>query len=1003
MRASTVPLVVVLLLASAPPVVGAAAPPRGAGEAGIADQGWMSGQPPRWRLALGPLAGYDFEHERAEGRLFLDAEGRLAMPQFGLLDTHIEGGLDFREGQVGTAAGLYAKLPYVRVGVERDFDDHRFDLVLSLQGSLRRGGMFHRGERLRLDWLPGRQAVRGGFLFNTPWMRYRATRPYRTHYDLPSGRPPAPLAADASAVHSAALERVEHAVTWLDRLLTPHLAPQGFSTAKNEHAFERILDGLLLHARDEGHDFAGEDSAYHAGLELAFAHAVSGDAALGRALAVEAERVILEEIVVPVDQHFATRRHQGGIRGLARAAQARFEQALAGRGAELSPPAARAAGETFRRVVARIDQVARDAGRRWRNSSLVWLPLNYGLRPEQYDSQAEVEAVIGRVLGRDFTGGNEIRYVLNDQFVYELRNTIRATRHYHVLWVHDFRGFNARREPDRVAWSQATEGYIEAMTAAVEALDRGERDELPVFLLFLDEHYYQVNRSRRLISLLEDLSTADAPSLGDSLLDARLDAALSRLQETVRRSPALAARGPAYVKKRVRVQVHITYPLDPAYAGDILMRDHRKLAFRDVVPDDPQAGVAIFTGEGVGEHYQGPHWEDRSLVVRGPELERLREAARRLLLSQDFREREIPACLRAPAAAPLAGAGNDAGGDVGARLLTAFNDTGWGAKPATILKATLYNLMPRGSLLIAPDSLWTSDFWAGMFIMAALRGCQVYVIAPEREHAPSNSLPTMGLMHETLALLWTAGERMKPDLARRGGTLSVGLYARESDVSDMRALCAQLLAPPAGTPALLSRESVHPAVVRALEAEVDTLARGYPGPRHPFDLPPLGKPQIHLKAQFFASKEALGVFAREEWGPIAARWLAIRRRQTLAPGEAGPALDPDLLSQGSPLDSLPRDLFARYRASLRAAQGDAAERALCFATIGSPNPDRRSMLFDGGVLVGVSGSAALTSAIDFGCLLATAKWPSTRAELDAAYPESSSLMKKFRRWIQNLI
>src|SRR5262245_59023797 len=154
------------------------------------DPGWMSGQPPRWRLGIGPLAGYDYLHERVEGRLFADAEGRLAAPQFGLLDLNLEGALDFNEGGVGSAAGLYMKIPYVRVGVEQDFDEPRTDFVLSLQGSLRRGGMFHRGERLRLDWLPARSMIRGGFSFNTPWMHYRATRPYRTHFDLPKGSLP---------------------------------------------------------------------------------------------------------------------------------------------------------------------------------------------------------------------------------------------------------------------------------------------------------------------------------------------------------------------------------------------------------------------------------------------------------------------------------------------------------------------------------------------------------------------------------------------------------------------------------------------------------------------------------------------------------------------------------------------------------------------------------------------------------------------------------------------
>jgi len=36
------------------------------------------------------------------------------------------------------------------------------------------------------------------------------------------------------------------------------------------------------------------------------------------------------------------------------------------------------------------------------------------------------------------------------------------------------------------------------------------------------------------------------------------------------------------------------------------MRDHRKIAFRDISEQNPFAGGAILTGMGVGQHYLGP-------------------------------------------------------------------------------------------------------------------------------------------------------------------------------------------------------------------------------------------------------------------------------------------------------------------------------------------------------------------------------------------------------------
>ena len=959
------------------------------------EPGLVVGQPPPWRLALGGLGGYDAERDIPTGRMFLDAECRVAMPQFGLVDGNLEGALDFERGGLGTAIGAYAKLPYIRVGVERDLDAHRFDLLLSLQGSARRGGMFKHGERFRLDYSPTAKRVQLGLMFNTPWTRYRATRPARMTVDLPRGQPPAPVAADASRAGGEELARVEHAIEWLDRLLTPHLAPNGFHSDDHRQAFQRGLDDLLAHQRTAGHGFTGEDSGYHTSLELAFVRAAGGDRTLGRELAISAEAVILEEVLVPFNRLFARYRRPDGVGGLMARAQARYDAILNDPGRPLDAATRPAASEIFRRVVARIDAVARAGRSRWGGTSMAWLPLNYGLRRDQYDSQAELEVVLGRLAGEQFSRNNAIHYVLNDQFYYELRNTIRETRRYHVLWIHDFRGCNSRKDPDKVAWSQAIEGYVDALTTAIEAMDAGERDELPVFMVFLDQHYYEVNRSPRLMSFLENLSTAGPLELDDLELSDRLGGSLARLQSAVRNSPTMKQRGADYVRRRVRVQVLVTYPLDPAFAGDILMRDHRKLAFYDASESDPMAGGGLITGEGVGEHYQGPYWEDRSLVLRGPEVLRLKTAARRLLQSQGFRQDEIPHCLREDPAGETRAPPVDPAWSTS--LLTAMNETGWGSKSATVLKAALYNLMPPGSVLIAPDSLWTSDFWACMFVAAALRGCRVYVIAPTSENAPSNAVPTMGLMHETLSVLFASAQRMAPDLARMGGALHVGLYTRATDVSDMRSQVEAVLAAAARAPGAFPRVGLHPECIRALEAEYDTLQSGYTGPAHPFHVEETGRPKIHMKAQFFASPEGIGIIGRKEWGPILARYLAVRRRQTQTPEHDIAAIS---TATGAPAT---RDVFAAHCDSMRAADPDLAERVIYFATIGSHNQDRRSMLLDGEVLEVVSGSGALTMAIDFVFLVSTATWPKTAAELDGHFPPTSSTTKRLFRWIRNLI
>jgi phosphatidylserine/phosphatidylglycerophosphate/cardiolipin synthase-like enzyme len=191
---------------------------------------------------------------------------------------------------------------------------------------------------------------------------------------------------------------------------------------------------------------------------------------------------------------------------------------------------------------------------------------------------------------------------------------------------------------------------------------------LPTYFIFLDQHYYEQKKSRLLMTVLEDPLRAAVRLPHDALGGPeRLARALERLRAAVRDSRVLQAEarqyGAAWLRNRVKVHVNITNRADPSFWGgglistvfgypDNVMRDHRKLAFRDVSEADPLAGRAILTGMGVGAHYLGPRWEDRSLLVRGPALLDLRRAARDLLLSQGLAASALPVFLRT---GPVAG------------------------------------------------------------------------------------------------------------------------------------------------------------------------------------------------------------------------------------------------------------------------------------------------------------------------------------------------------------
>ena len=167
------------------------------------------------------------------------------------------------------------------------------------------------------------------------------------------------------------------------------------------------------------------------------------------------------------------------------------------------------------------------------------------------------------------------------------------------------------------------------------------------------------------------------------------------------------------LSKKIKVHVNITHPADWSFrsarlidnfpiAPDVLMHDHRKISFYDVTELDPGKGEAIQGGLGIGEHYSGPTWEDRAILMKGPALLTLKDAARRVLLQQGLKEDEIPTPLRPLPKAPLyEKMVNDLvqkGWD--ATLMGIHNETGFRSKPINAVKATLYSLMPSGSTIM---------------------------------------------------------------------------------------------------------------------------------------------------------------------------------------------------------------------------------------------------------------------------------------------------------------
>ena len=296
-----------------------------------------------------------------------------------------------------------------------------------------------------------------------------------------------------------------------------------------------------------------------------------------------------------------------------------------------------------------------------RPRQLGWLPIRLAKRPEELETQAQLDALIERAVRQEFTRGNEHHYIVNEKFQWELLRHIRAAEDYHVLWIHDYRGTNSAGGTDRLGFDQVYHGYLKALTDRVRAYDT--TGKLPVYMIFLDQNFYEPNAGRIWMSFLEDPLHArvDLPSGPDEKeQETKIREAQEELRDAVAGSRLLQERrrsyGDDWLANRIKVHVNITNPVDWSFWSqqvipilgipDVLMRDHRKISFYDVTERDPAEGEAIFTGMGIGEHYAGPTWEDRAILVQGPSLVGLKDAARQLLRSQGFAEDEIPYPLR---------------------------------------------------------------------------------------------------------------------------------------------------------------------------------------------------------------------------------------------------------------------------------------------------------------------------------------------------------------------
>jgi hypothetical protein len=994
------------------------------------------GQPPLWQPYTSLVAAFGRDND-ATGGLELGLYRPRGSPVNGVFGLAAEGYLFAGDGGATGGARLLGVTRAINLGYGVDWDarENNFAFILSYNTAVRRGGILGRGTQLRVDWIPARSSgLDVGITVPLGQPYAGRTRPRNTGVSLRDvardATPHAPSTSASASVYrqadatplppaaDSALRHVREAALLIaaySNFFNEHHETDSKKDLENVRAqAQRVRDSMAVRSPEypEGRTFLASERVYNASLQRAFSIALH-DTTLGAIAAKRARAGLLTYMLIPFDAQFGRPKDQQyDLSGLTDEVKADFRTWLTD-SLTTSNDLRLAAATVHDQWLTSIVAVHRFISKRWDDSRRVWLPMQLALTPEEHDDQAEIDALIARIIGRPFTPKNQITYLREDRVQLEIARSLFAARDYHVLWVHDYAGTRASGAVDRIGFAETANVYFPALTQAVARFD--STGKLTTYMLVLDQNFYEPNNGRLWMTILEDPLGAEIklPGKNDSL-----ETVLRRRQQELRAAvaasrglQALAAKhgGDDWLRRTVKVHVDITQPSDFTFRShriidgvpllpDNLMRDHRKIAFYDVTESAPFLGGMVLSGVGVGEHYATPTWEDRGVLVRGPAVLEVRAAARRLFKLNSFTDGEIPLPLRETApcatcqmamdgAEGAASAANELG-----RALQVHNEPGFGRKQATIARAMLYTLAPRGSVLVVPDGLWLASSWAGMLAGASLRGCRVYIVGPALANAPSAGFPQMSRTYDVMLRLVQVRQEFRQEIQNAGGELRVGLYTAKEDVNDIAQEAKATNAGVTRYPWLHELFPFDSSVIAVFDSAPALLhLAGY----KPFVLGRDEKPrlpQLHRKTQFFADSAALvRLTSRPEWREVAIR-ITIQRAEQARRGIKTGLYD-DTLSTAT-VDAVAK-LLKAYAASRPSAD---SARMTFYMTIGTQNEDPRGQLLDGEAVFVLSGMSGAVGLVDLYSLMARSTWIETQEELDKLIPPYKTWQRRLGRF-----
>jgi hypothetical protein len=383
------------------------------------------GQPVYWKPYIGPSLVWDRRDQtrggvQLYGGVYRDLLGH-AVGAFG-----VAGEAYYRYVGEENDGGfrLTGIIPFIGIGLGTDysFEAEDWDFMMSFQFPWRRGGPLGLGDALRIDYFPTRNhsfALGLSIPIFQPWVG--KTRPKRDSVELVRR----PRLYDSGYKPSAELRNtldvLRETSGAVNRFTTPFLDIEGDKDEAHVDAFMERLETAKarINATDErfpdGHTFAAVIDVYHRELEKAFVLAAGVDEERGRKVACQARRILRDEVVFPYNRLLGERKKRDSLLGLGMRAEEVFGAWLF-TSSGVPPARHPAILYVFDELIKMWDANRYAEKRKWGDSRLVWIPLHYVIRPDEADSQTELNAIIEAAVQQEFSDANDVYYVINELF-----------------------------------------------------------------------------------------------------------------------------------------------------------------------------------------------------------------------------------------------------------------------------------------------------------------------------------------------------------------------------------------------------------------------------------------------------------------------------------------------------------------------------------------------------------------------------------------------------------